>query len=385
MSFPVVQLGDLCEMDRQGLGPDDCAAAGLPYVGVENVESHNGTINFANGSRVGSQRSTTFQFDERHILYAKLRPYLNKVATPDFSGRCSTELVPLLPRDGIDREFIAYLLRRNQTVEYVMASVTGSRMPRTDMKVLMSLPVSLPPLDEQRRIVGILNRAARIERLRKQAQALMREFTPALFVKIFGDPATNPMRWDKQKLGEVCFETEQRDPGKNPAKEFRYVDISGIDNVSKKINEFRLILGSEAPSRARKEVRRNDVLVSSVRPNLNAVAIVPDHLDDGIASTGFCILRADRKILDPLYLFLYVTSAHFIDIMVSKARGANYPAVSDKDIKDIQIPLPPLHIQRRFSDIAEAAQNAVERIELGDRTAAALSASLMSRLLEDAI
>ncbi len=193
MSFPVVKLGDLCEMDWQGLDPDDSTATELRFVGVENIESQNGVINFANGSRVGSQRSTTFRFDERHILYAKLRPYLNKVATPDFCGRCSTELIPLLPREGVDREFVAHLLRRAQTVEHTMSSITGSRMPRTDMKALMSLPVPLPPLDEQRRIAGILNRAAKIEQLQTQAQERLREFLPALFVNMFSDPA--PTRW----------------------------------------------------------------------------------------------------------------------------------------------------------------------------------------------
>ena len=97
MKFPIVPLGELCEMDRQGLQSDDTDALQHPFVGVENVESESGIINFDNGSRVGSQKSTTFRFDKRHVLYAKLRPYLNKVATPEFSGRCSTELVPLLP------------------------------------------------------------------------------------------------------------------------------------------------------------------------------------------------------------------------------------------------------------------------------------------------
>ena len=120
------------------------------------------------------------------MLYAKLRPYLNKVATPEFAGRCSTELVPC-PRPGVDREFLAYLLRRKETVAFVMSSITGSRMPRADMKALMSMRVPLPPPEEQRRIVDILNRARRIETLRRRAAERLREFVPALFVKLFGD------------------------------------------------------------------------------------------------------------------------------------------------------------------------------------------------------
>ena len=159
MGWPVCALHDLCEVDRQGFGPNSPIALRFPFVGVENVESYTGAIILNDDSRTGNQRSATFRFDKRHVLYAKLRPYLNKVATPGFEGRCSTELVPLLPRDGVEREFVAQLLRRRETVEYAIASVTGSRMPRTDMNALMLLPVLCPPLNYQTRFRDIMQTA----------------------------------------------------------------------------------------------------------------------------------------------------------------------------------------------------------------------------------
>lgn len=182
-----VPLGELCEMDRRGIQPDDPLTADLPFVGVENVVGGTGILNFDTDSRIGGQRSTAFRFDRRHVLYGKLRPYLNKVAVPEFAGRCSTELVPLLPRNGVDRDFLAHLLRRKETVDFVMASVTGARMPRTDMQVLMSMPVPFPPLDEQRRIAGILNRAARIEHLHLQAAKITSNVTASLMTLLFDD------------------------------------------------------------------------------------------------------------------------------------------------------------------------------------------------------
>ena len=160
IGWEVVRLGQLCDMDRQGIQSTDPLAAQLRFVGVENVTSGTGILNFATDSRVGRQKSMAFRFDERHVLYGKLRPYLNKVATPGFAGRCSTELVPLLPRDGVNRYFLAHLLRHKDTVEFIMASVTGTRMPRTDMRVLMSMPAPLPPLDKQRRFAGIVNQVS---------------------------------------------------------------------------------------------------------------------------------------------------------------------------------------------------------------------------------
>jgi len=380
-TLAIKPLGELCEMDRRHVRPDDPDSKRLPFVGVEHIASGNGMIDLDSSSRVGNQKSTAYGFDKRHVLYGKLRPYLNKVATPDFSGKCSTELIPLLPRNDINRDFLAYLLRRQETVDFAMASVTGSRMPRTDMKTLLSMKVPAPPLDEQRQIVSILNRAARIEHLRAQAQELLREFIPALFVKMFGDPATNPMGWPKRRLEQLCIRTDQRNPGDQPEKIFRYVDISGIDSASKKIGAYRLISGSDAPSRARKEVRADDVLVSTVRPNLNAVAIVPKSLDGEIASTGFCILRTNRDIAEPVYLFLCATFGHFVDALVSKARGASYPSVTDRDIKGIQVPLPPLLQQKRFAELYRIAQNADTRATTGGSKTITLSSALMSRLL----
>lgn len=382
MSILTVPLSELCDMDRDGLLPDDPSASPLPFVGVENVEAETGTLNFDNGSRIGSQKSAMFRFDERHVLYAKLRPYLNKVAIPDFAGKCSTELVPLLPRDGVDRSFLAYLLRRRATVDFVMSSVTGSRMPRTDMNALLSMPVPLPPLHEQRRIVGILNRASHIERLRARATDRLQQFIPALFLKMFGDPKTNPMKWQKREIGDVCIRTKQRDPRVESERQFRYIDISGIDNVGKKINEVRALLGEDAPSRARKEIQRDDILVSSVRPNLNAVAMVPEDLNGEIASTGLCVLRANQQLIIPNYLFSCLTSSYFVEAITSKVRGASYPAVSDRDIKEVEIILPPLERQLEFATLVNRAHRTIDKAQTAAGTAAALSASLMDRLLD---
>ena len=131
-------LAELCELDRRNVRPGDPLADELPFVGVENVSRDTGFLDFDANSRVGNGKSTSFRFDERHVLYSKLRPYLNKVATPDFAGRYSTQLVPLLPREGVDRDFLAHMLRRGETVEFAVASANGTRMPSVDMKFLMT-------------------------------------------------------------------------------------------------------------------------------------------------------------------------------------------------------------------------------------------------------
>ena len=114
-------------------------------------------------------------------------------------------------------------------------------------------------------------------------------------------------------------------------------------------------MGSEAPSRARQLVKTYDVLVSTVRPNLNAVAQISEELDGATASTGYCVLRPKNGSLDSRYLFHWVRTPTFVDSMILQATGASYPAVNDKIVKSSKIPLPPLAEQRRIAAILDKA------------------------------
>ena len=163
------------------------------------------------------------------------------------------------------------------------------------------------------------------------------------------------MKWPTFAIGDLCLTTRQRDPRRKPEETFVYIDISTIDKDAKSIISPPIITGAEAPSRARKEVCAGDVLVSTVRPNLNAVTIVPPELEGQIASTGFCVLRANPKILDKRYLFYRTCTQEFINHLTAGMRGANYPAVSDEDVRSAPIPLPPLSEQRRVVEILDQA------------------------------
>jgi hypothetical protein len=134
------RLGEVCAQDRQIIEPGTHHAAGRPYLSLEHIESNTGRIlRHPSQALEDEGQSTTFAFDSRHVLYGKLRPYLNKVALPDFAGRCTTELIPLLPSVEMSREFLVWILRRQETVDMAMRGRTGSRMPRADMGDLLSL------------------------------------------------------------------------------------------------------------------------------------------------------------------------------------------------------------------------------------------------------
>ncbi|MBM3145020.1 MAG: hypothetical protein FJ010_08630 [Chloroflexi bacterium] len=174
-------------------------------------------------------------------------------------------------------------------------------------------------------------------------------------------------------IRDVVQKTRQLDPKKLGRDSFVYVDISSVDKDTKKIVEPQTLLVDAAPSRARKEIKANDVLVATVRPNLNGVAIVPPEHDNQIASTGFCVLRSDTEQLDPNYLFYFTQTETFVSHLTELSTGAGYPAVSDEDILDTRIPLPPLTEQKRIASLLARA----DRLRALRRTAHELGESLL--------
>ena len=145
-------LGEICAFDKvQGIHRD------LPYVGLEHIESH--TARFIGSTDSLPVKSATFRFSEEHVLYGRLRPYLNKALAPGFEGHCSTEIFPLKPSGNLSREYLLYWLLAGETCERINATCTGARMPRAQMNEVMNFDFPLPPLAEQQRIVGILDEA----------------------------------------------------------------------------------------------------------------------------------------------------------------------------------------------------------------------------------
>lgn len=187
--------------------------------------------------------------------------------------------------------------------------------------------------------------------------------------------------WPEQRLSDLCVPTDQRDPRRAPTSTFRYVDIAGIDRVAKTIKPPLVLQGAEAPSRARKVIRGGDVLVSTVRPNLNAVALVPKELDGEIASTGFCVLRANRQVLEPRFLYYRVTAPDFVAELSSKVRGASYPAVSDRDVKNLKIAIPSVSEQRRIVSLLDQANHVRQLRSDADDKAERVLPVILTRVL----
>jgi type I restriction enzyme S subunit len=160
--------------------------------------------------------------------------------------------------------------------------------------------------------------------------------------------------WQTKTLGEVLQKTETINPLQSPEREFDYIDVSSVSNATFQIEATQRLKGKDAPSRARKLVRANDILFATIRPTLQRIAVVPEHLDKQVCSTGYFVLRPKPGI-DHRFVFYSLFTEDFIGQMESLQKGASYPAVTDGDVKAQVIPVPPLPEQQRLVGILDAA------------------------------
>lgn len=162
------------------------------------------------------------------------------------------------------------------------------------------------------------------------------------------------------KLGEIC-EKKIDTINSNYAGIIDYIDISSVDNQKKTITDTQRISFENAPSRAKQLVIPGDILVSTVRPNLNAVALVTEATDNVlIASTGYCVLRCLPSV-DNKYVFYFCQSSAFVDKLVGQATGASYPAVTSSIVKQCSIPLPDLEEQRHIAAVLDKVTDLIAK------------------------
>jgi type I restriction enzyme, S subunit len=343
-----IPLGEVAQIERQIVDPNSIKSGTL-YVGLENIESGGGFVSVRTIEE-GELASSKFAFTRRHLLYGKLRPYLAKVARPNFEGICSTDILPILPGPDLERDYLAWLLLSPQMIAQASARATGANLPRLSPDVLAKMLILLPPHPEQRLIAAILDKADGLRAKRRAALKKLDELTQSIFLDMFGDPGTNPKNWPKMAIGDLTEVAQTWNPGNQPNKEFIYIDISAIDQGKKQITAARNVLGKDAPSRARQIVKKGDILVSTVRPNLNAVAQVPEKFDGATVSTGFCVLRPRSGEIISSYLFALVQFKAFVNAMVRQATGASYPAVTDNIVRGWKAPIARYDLQETFEN-----------------------------------
>ena len=169
-------------------------------------------------------------------------------------------------------------------------------------------------------------------------------------------------QWPVVKLSEACdinpdtIVPETRYPNSTVF----YADISSVSNGDGRFLGYNEIGSSEAPSRARRGIRKGDVLLSTVRPNLKAFTLLKEVPERALASTGFAVLRARRGIAEPGFILALIRSDESVLQMAAMMGKGAYPSINRSDVASIKVPLPPLEVQRELAGEIESYQRVLD-------------------------
>lgn len=344
---PHKKLGDLViflDHIRKPITASEREAGLIPYYGANGIQDYVKDFLFDEDLVLLAEDGGHFEDADRGVAYkVSGKTWVNNHAHV------------LQPTEIIN---VDYLFRVLQNLD-LTAYINGTTRAKLTKANAARIEIPLPPLAEQQRIAALLDTADRILRLREAAIAKLDELEASVFLQLidgFNDE-------EGIALSEVTMNIKNISPANLFAdQKFTYIDIGSVSNETKSIISENMIIGIDAPSRAKQEIEMNDVLVSTVRPNLNAVAKVDHSYINPVASTGFCVLRCDTRKILPQVIFSTVKSNKFIEAMVKSATGASYPAVTDKVVKSYKLPKIAMNEQIRFAEFISICET--KRIHL---------------------
>ena len=295
------------------------------------------------------------KFNKGDILYGSRRTYLKKVAIADFDGiTANTTFVIKANEDLIEPVLLAHLMLSHDFTEYSVKNSRGSVNPYINWKDIADYEFLLPPKAEQKRLAELLWAADEVVEMEKREREKMEE--------LYNYQIENLFVGEKVAFGNCANINERTLSAKTPNDYmFHYIDIASI--VSPKhlgpLTEYSF---ADAPSRARRIVKQNDIVLSLVRPYLKSFVQVKSNQDNLIASTGTAVVSAKSENSTD-FLFHMLFSKAFMAFCENRMNGTNYPAITPADLADFQIPSYNYDEQLSIAYKLNAIDNTIEQLE----------------------
>ena len=287
------------------------------------------------------------QVNDGDIIFAKMQGTKKTLIIDKENEKYiySTGFCSIKPKtDRIIEKFLYYLLSSEIFLKEKDKNCTGATQKAITNEGLGKIYIKVPSISDQERLVKLLDRISLINELYNKQITYLDTLIKARFVEMFANKGFNKTQIGNLvdcNIASVKIKLKEEDI-------INYIDISSIDNNLNIIKKPTTYILKDAPSRAQQVLKTNDILVSTVRPNLKNIAIVDINMDNLIGSSGFCILRPQKCTRE--YLFYCVLDDDFTKKMVDLASGASYPAIHDDDILNYKVTDAPIKLQSEFSN-----------------------------------
>lgn len=376
MSWPLAKLETVSEFIRNGASIKQSSdAAGLPITRIETIADRAVNLDKCGYADVSEGEYLNYRLCNGDILISHINSekHLAKCAIFESDRRDivhGMNLLCLRPRCEV--VFPKYLFHYLSSPVFLrlIPAITKKSVNQASFTVtaFKDLEIPLPPLSEQKRIAAILDKADAIRRKRQQAIQLADDFLRAVFLDMFGDPVTNPKGWETKALADVCKKITDGTHHSPPI-----VD-AGVPYITAKHLKKTGLQFFNDPWFISEEDHR--AIYSRCAPEKNDVLYIKDGATTGLAAineydfefsmlSSLALLKPCREKILPEYLTVFLNHPITKKVIIANMAGAAITRLTLAKIKSVRIPVPPIEMQQKFTDIYVKVREATMKITSG--------------------
>ncbi|MYF45463.1 MAG: restriction endonuclease subunit S [Rhodobacteraceae bacterium] len=256
----------------------------------------------------------------------------------------------------VDSKFLFWWLRRHRVQLEAMGN--GATFKEVSKRIVASVPISLPPVEEQLRIAAVLDAAAALRWKRQQALTKLHSLSRAIFIGMFGDAVSKDSEWPVRCLAEVVEEgttvtygivqAGNEFPGGVP-----YIRSCDIVDGRIQVEGLRRTDPDIERNYPRSRIRAGEV-VMSIRATVGPTALVPDELDGSNLARAIARISPDDGV-DGTYLLEYLRSDTAQRWIQKQVKGATFREITLKRLRELPVLVPPLGLQQEFAETCRKA------------------------------
>lgn len=365
MRWPLISLGEVTQ-DRPicygVLKPGPKTPGGVPLIRVTDISKHK--LDFSDLYHISEDLSREFRrsvLNGTEVLLS-IQGTVGKcaLASPEIAGaNISRTIAQIQPDSRLNRSFLRYWFLHKESRH----QISGATRASLNIGSIRKYKIPLPPLEEQKRIAGILDEA---DRVRKKTQALIDkydELAQSLFLDMFGDPVTNPKGWDELPVANFV-ETIIDYRGKTPPKSPQGIPLLSSANVHKgKIDlSYKQFISQEDFEKwtVRGFTQPKDLLFTTEAP-VGEVAVIPDDGNTYQISRRVMAMRFKDSLMNSDFALFVMSSQNWASRLKKLTRGSTVPRVLKPDVLNQLMIAPPLREQLRFAEANQTLLNQQER------------------------
>lgn len=361
------ELSEVVEYQSSNINPQDYPKKEFNYVGLADMEKNTGKLkefDKTQGEEIGSAKR---EFTANDILYGRLRPYLNKVASPDFSGICSTDIFVLRPKKSVSRQYVKRYLLTEGIRTKAENLMTGANHPRISKKNFMSFKIPIPPMEEQKVIVKKLDKIFKnieaIQKAQGQAEKIYRDIAFSFFTSRVRDAET-----DTLETRELIESTQYGSSNATNSEGDGYPSLRmGNYNLRGEMDYSKIKFQDMEDEEFEKyQLEEGDVLFNRTNSKdlVGKMCIYDGGLDNAVFASYLIRVELNEDKVLPEYFVTYMNS-HLGEI---ERQGKLKQAVSQANInatelREMEMAVPSLEKQEEIVESLDYMRSKVDEIE----------------------